>query len=235
MGHSTTLLKVGWFCTPIRQSDWLIAKNRVQKWAHLQCNVTIFRNTCTRACAHRYLTNQRQFQSMNKIENGNFSAHIYVIWSYNTPKNMYFSSGIQSCTWFPLPTRCLRDTAKINSRKHNLDVGSITNMTKLAQKAYQTSSNTPKLLSVTFYVPSRFQQGQNHIPMSYIKGEMSHLVLCILAVFTNQHATVLYRPVKNLIILLSEVRNSSFQFDVWEMHKTETKSRQKRKGGRMGI
>ena len=35
------------------------------------------------------------FQGMNKIEKGNFSANIYVIWSYNTPKNMYFSPGIQ--------------------------------------------------------------------------------------------------------------------------------------------
>ena len=115
------------------------------------------------------------------------------------------------------------------------DGGSITNMVKCAKKAYKTSSNTPKLLSVTFYVPSRFQQDQKHIPMPYTKGEMSHLVLCIPAVFTNQNSQLKARLRIDLMILLSEVRNSSFQFNVWKMHKAGTKSRRKKKGGRMGI
>ena len=230
--HSTTLLKVDWFCTVIWQSDWLIGKKIVHKWAHLQCNVTIFRNSYTHACAHRYLTHQRQFQCMNKIENGNFSANIYVIWSYNTPKNINFSPGIQPCTWFSLPMRCWRHTAKNNPRKHNWVGGSITNMAKSALKAYQTSSNTPKLLSVTYYVPSWFQQDQNHILKSYIKGEMSHLVLCILAVFTNHLAVYL----SNLVILLSEVLKK-FVFSVWHLKNAQNwkLNLDKREGGRMGI
>ena len=103
----------------------------------------------------------------------------------------------------------LRDTAKTNYRKHQVG-GSITTRAKHAQKAYPTSSNMPQLLSVTFYMPSRFQ----HIPTSYIMGEMNHLVLCILAVFTN--GTQLYSTglCVDLIILLSAVRNSSFLLEV---------------------
>ena len=44
MGHSTTLLKVEWFCTAILQSDWLMSLKECSKSHHSQCNVTIFRN-----------------------------------------------------------------------------------------------------------------------------------------------------------------------------------------------
>ena len=75
-----------------------------------------------------------------------------------------------------------------------------------------------------FYVPSRFQQAQNHIPRSYIEGEMSP--------FISVYSSHIYKPTERYSKALpvcwpvTLARNKKFVFSV--RHRTKNDNLHKR-------